>query len=71
MKNRITTKLYGFDLLNENRGISRVAGDTYIEEAISNSIQQYFMFSMIYKLSSFNPTQNMGPMGIMGGGRRS
>ena len=43
-------KLTAFDILNENRGISRNATGNYLEEVLSNSLTQYFMLSFIYKL---------------------
>jgi hypothetical protein len=65
--NRITAKLSAFDILNQNRGIAINAGDTYIEEVSTNSIQQYFMLTLNYRLNNFNPNQGGGGMRMMGG----
>lgn len=54
MNDRLTLKLSAFDILNQNQGLSRTITDTYIQESISNSIQQYFMLSFVYKLSEFS-----------------
>ena len=70
MKNRLTFKLTAFDILNLNRGISRNAGDTYLEEVVTNSIGRYFMFSALYRLTSFNPENSGGSRYRGRGGRR-
>lgn len=70
MNDRLNLKLYGFDLLKRNLGVSRNVGDTYAEQSVTNALQQYFMLSATYKLSSFNPQQNSMGMPGMGGGRR-
>ncbi|HMP28930.1 MAG TPA: TonB-dependent receptor [Saprospiraceae bacterium] len=67
--NKLTAKLSAFDILNQNRGIARNAAETYIEEVINNSIQQYFMLTLNYRLNNFNPNQGGGGMRMMGGGR--
>ncbi len=67
--NRLTAKLSAFDILNQNRGIAINAGDTYIEEVSTNSIQQYFMLTLNYRLNNFNPNQGSGMMGGMRMGR--
>ncbi len=50
---KVTAKLTAFDLLNQNKGWQRSITDSYIEQSISNSIQRYFMLSVIYKISGF------------------
>lgn len=51
---RILLKLYAFDILNQNRGFSRSISNTSIQQSITNSIQQYYMLSLVYKLNEFN-----------------
>ena len=46
-------KLSCFDILNKNRGISRVSNSNYLEEVNSNSLGQYFMLSFIYSIKGF------------------
>ena len=70
--NKLTAKLSAFDILNQNKGISTNAAETYIDQVFTNSIQQYFMLTLNYRLNNFNPNQGgMGPGGMMmrGGGR--
>lgn len=67
MKNRLIFKVSGFDLLNQNIGLSRTAGTTYIEQSLTNSIQRYGMVKAIYKLSSFNPNEGRGGPRFMRG----
>jgi hypothetical protein len=70
MKDRLNIKLYGFDLLKRNLGVSRNVGDTFAEQSVTNALQQYFMFSGTYRLSSFNPQQGRMGMPGFGGSRR-
>jgi hypothetical protein len=52
-----------FDVLDENRGISRTADINYIQEVNSNSIGRYAMFSFIYSIRGMNqPGQGPGGM---------
>ena len=50
-----------FDVLDENRGLSRSADINYIEEVRSNSVGRYAMLSFIYSIRGFN--QEGGPGG--------
>ena len=59
---RLTAKVNVFDILDQNRGISRNISDTSVSEVISNSLQRYGMLSLTYKLSSFSPNKNNGMM---------
>ncbi len=47
-----------FDILNKNTGFNRTAGDTYIQDELTQSLSRYFLLSFTYAL---NP--------MMGGGR--
>ena len=62
MNNKLTTKLSAFDLLDQNRGVSRSASETYISESISNSIGQYFMIGCTYTLNALGAPKNEGGM---------
>lgn len=66
--------LYAFDILKQNRAISRTITDTYIEDAETQVLQRYFMLRLTYTIRSFKsgapPEANApGPDGA-GGFRR-
>ena len=46
-------KLSVFDLLKQNKSISRTVTETYIEDVQSQVLQQYFMLTFTYKLKNF------------------
>ena len=52
-------KLSVFDVLDENRGLSRSADINYIEEIRTNSIGRYVMLSFIYSIKGANSGQQM------------
>lgn len=59
---RITAKIKGFDLLNQNTGVNRSAAETYTREVLTNTIGRYYMLSFNYRLSAMGnansaPTQ--------------
>lgn len=43
-------RISGFDLLNQNRNISREVSDTFIEDAQTNALTRYFMLMVTYNL---------------------
>jgi hypothetical protein len=51
--NAAQVDLYAFDLLRQNRAISRTITDTYIEDAATQVLQRYFMLRFTYTLRSF------------------
>jgi hypothetical protein len=52
-------KLYINDLFNQNQGINRNANSNFISETINQTIQRYFMFSLVYNFSkNGKPTSN-------------
>jgi hypothetical protein len=64
--------LYAFDILKENRSISRNISDTYVEDAVTQVLQRYFMLRLTYTLRSFKsvaPAEEREP-GSGRGGRR-
>ena len=46
-------RLSVFDLLNQNQSISRTVSETYIEDAITQVVKQYFMLTFTYNLKNF------------------
>jgi vacuolar-type H+-ATPase subunit D/Vma8 len=46
-------KLSVFDLLKQNRSISRDVTETYIEDVRNQVLQQYFMLTFSYNLRNF------------------
>ena len=46
-------KLTVFDLLKQNRAISRTVTEAYVEDTQSRVLQQYFMITFTYKLKNF------------------
>jgi hypothetical protein len=78
--------VYAFDILKQNKAISRNITDTYIEDAETQVLQRYFMLRLTYTLRAFKsgapdddaPASNEGPMrrgrqgrGGMGGEMRN
>jgi hypothetical protein len=56
-------KLSVFDLLNQNKSITRTVTQTYIEDVQSQVLQRYFMLTFTYKLKNFGkaPIRNNRP----------
>ena len=42
-----------YDILNQNRAISRTVTETYIEDSYTNALQRYFMLNVTYTLRRF------------------
>ena len=65
-KNRsLEARISAFDILNQNKSITRTVGANYVENDFTNVLQQYFMFQLTYTLRHFkgmapidNPSQN-------------
>ena len=73
-KNRsLEARLSAFDILKQNRSITRTVGPNYVENDLTNVLQQYFMFQLTYTLRHFKgvmPTEESndhGNMNIPGG----
>ncbi|MBN9485521.1 MAG: hypothetical protein BGO70_03120 [Bacteroidetes bacterium 43-93] len=49
----LEAKIYVYDILNQNRSISRNVTETYIEDSYTNVLKQYFMFNLTYTLRRF------------------
>ena len=46
-------KLSVFDLLKQNKSISRTVTETYVEDVQSQVLTQYFLLTFTYKLKNF------------------
>lgn len=59
MGNKLQLSIIAFDLMNQNRGITRAALENLVSETISNSIGRYFMITAQYNLQGFSSTSVM------------
>jgi hypothetical protein len=65
-------KLSVFDLLKQNRSITRNVTETYLEDVQNQVLRQYFMFTFTYNLRNFGKgIINNNPMNNFRGGRRN
>ncbi len=73
-KNALEARLSVYDLLNQNKSITRTVTETYIENANTQVLQQYFMLQLTYTLRNFKsgappkeekPDHPMPPPGSM------
>lgn len=63
-------KLSVFDLLKQNRSITRNVTDSYVEDVQNEVLTQYFMLTFAYRLRNFGtPQQNNRSTNMHGGGR--
>ncbi len=51
MNNRLTLKLRAFDLLNQNKGINRIASDIFVQESVANTIGRFILLNATYNLA--------------------
>lgn len=77
-KNQWDFRLMAYDLLNQNRSITRNVTQTYFEDVRTNVLTRYVMFNLTYNLRSLNGNEAteemkkmrmMMPMGPGGHGR--
>jgi hypothetical protein len=52
MNDRVEIHLVGFDLLNQNKGVSFSSGSSYIRESRTESLGRYMMLKATYRLGS-------------------
>ncbi len=58
LKNKaLEARLSAFDILNQNKSITRTVAANYVENDVTHVLQQYFMFQLTYTLRNFK-----GPM---------
>ncbi|UHG94349.1 outer membrane beta-barrel protein [Spirosoma oryzicola] len=50
-------RLQVFDLLNQNRSLTRTVGDTYVEDGQNLAIRRYLLVSFVYNLRQFGASQ--------------
>ncbi len=54
LKNEVADiRLTVFDILKQNKSVSRTTSDTYYEDSVSNVLGQYFMLTFTYNLKFF------------------
>jgi len=54
LKNNVAElRLSVYDILSQNKNISRNFSDTYFEDVQSNVLQQYFMLTLTYNIKFF------------------
>jgi len=63
-------KLTAFDLLKQNNSISRTVPETFVQDNITNVLQQYFMLTFTYNLRHFRLGKSEAPQPGMGNFRR-
>lgn len=51
MNDKITLKVRAFDILDQNKGINRIASDIFVQETVANTIGRYFLLSVNYNLT--------------------
>ncbi|MBC7536622.1 MAG: outer membrane beta-barrel protein [Ferruginibacter sp.] len=66
-KKNLAVKFQAFDVLNENKGISRLVSGNSITDTRTNRLARYFMLSFVLRLNKFKGDQQMqmGPGGMM------
>ena len=65
---KLRAELKAFDILNQNRNITRTSNVNYIQDERIQSIGRYVMVSLSYSFSGFGTSQSSG-RGGRGGGR--
>jgi hypothetical protein len=54
LKNKsLEAKFSVFDMLDQNKSVTRTVTDTYIEDSRTNTLQRYFMFTLTYNIKKF------------------
>ena len=64
LKNKaLEARISAYDILNQNKSISRTVTETYIENNVTQVLQQYFIFQLTYTIRNFKgamPTLQQG-----------
>ncbi|MEO1654336.1 MAG: hypothetical protein AAFU64_12395 [Bacteroidota bacterium] len=58
-----------FDLLKQNRSITRNITESYLEDVQTDVLQRYFMLTFIYNLRAFKGLSNQNQNSGFGNGR--
>lgn len=62
----LEARVSAFDILNQNKSVTRTVTDTYVENNVTTVLQQYFMFQLTYTIRKFKgvmPDLNENPEG--------
>jgi hypothetical protein len=59
MEDRVEVQLIGFDLLNQNQGVSITSTSSFIQEERTESLSQYLMLKLIYRLGPSGVAMNV------------
>jgi hypothetical protein len=51
--NALEARISAFDILNQNKSVTRTVTDTYVENNVTQVLRQYFMFTLTYTLRNF------------------
>ncbi len=54
--NALEARISAYDILNQNKSISRTVSETYIENSVTQVLKQYFMFQLTYTIRNFKGT---------------
>ncbi len=60
MEDRVEVQLIGFDLLNQNQGVSITSTSSFIQEQRTQSLGQYLMLKLVYRLGPSGTAMNGG-----------
>jgi hypothetical protein len=64
---QLEAKVSVFDLLNQNRNVSRNISNTYTEDSYTNTLNRYFMVSLTYTLRKFKGSAQAPKLELMPG----
>lgn len=59
--NAAEIRLTGYDLLNQNKNISRTVTETYVEDNTTNALNRFFMLTFTYNLKRFKSSDSAKP----------
>jgi len=59
MEDRVEVQLIGFDLLNQNQGVSITSTSSFIQEERTESLNQHLMLKLIYRLGPSGVAMNV------------
>ena len=64
LKNKaLEARISAYDILNQNKSISRTVTETYIENNVTQVLQQYFIFQLTYTIRNFKGAMPTLPQG--------